>query len=99
MNIRQLLNRIRNRTSSQPELSDEVVLKFINVLENIEHDVITCGEMYDVLDQFVENEVKGGSAHALTPLIRDHLDMCSECCDEYEALLAIVEQSNDNTKN
>lgn len=100
MNIRNLLNRIRNQFSSQPELSDEVVLKFLNVLEEVRAEEMSCSDIYARLDEFVENEVKGVDAEKLTPLIREHLDMCSECCDEYEALLSVVEhtQAEENKK-
>lgn len=95
MNIEQLINRIRNRTSTKPEMTDEVVIKFVNVLENIEHEELSCADIYTILDEFVENEVKGGDRHKLSPLIHEHLDLCSECCDEYEALLAVVEHTHE----
>jgi hypothetical protein len=28
------------------------------------------------------------------PLIREHLDICSECCEEYEALLHVLEKTS-----
>jgi len=95
MNIGQLLNRIRNRTSTQPEMTEEVVVKFVNVLEHIEHEELSCADIYTILDEFVENEVKGGDKNKLSPLIHEHLDLCSECCDEYEALLAVVEHTGE----
>ena len=95
MNIGQLLNRIRNRTSTQPEMTEEVVVKFVNVLEHIEHEELSCADIYTILDEFVETEVKGGDKNKLSPLIHEHLDLCSECCDEYEALLAVVEHTDE----
>lgn len=99
MNIRNLINRIRNQSRTQPELTDEVVLKFLNTLEQYGERELTCGDIYTVLDEFVEKEVKGGDAHKLTPLIREHLEICTECCDEYEALLSVIEHTQENTKN
>jgi hypothetical protein len=32
----------------------------------------------------------------LMPLIREHLDICPECCEEYEALLNVL---NENEKS
>ena len=93
MNIGQLINRIRNRTATQPDLTDDVVLKFVHVLEHIEDEDLSCADIYTILDEFVENEVAGGDKHKLSPLIHEHLDLCSECCDEYEALLAVVENT------
>ena len=36
----------------------------------------------------------GKDAERLMPLLREHLDMCSHCCDEYEALMKIIEKSS-----
>jgi predicted anti-sigma-YlaC factor YlaD len=41
----------------------------------------------------VEKEVDGKDSSRLMPLLREHLDMCSDCCDEYEALLDVIEKS------
>lgn len=99
MNLKRFINRIRNQSSSQPELTDEAVLKFLDTLEQLGEKEITCGDIYNILDEFVEKEVKGGDAHKLAPLIRDHLDVCSECCDEYEALLSVIEHTKEDAKN
>lgn len=95
MNIKALINRIRGQQTSQPELTDEVVFKFLRILEEAQAEELSCGDIYAKLDEFVEKEVKSGDAGKVAPLIREHLDMCSECCDEYEALLSVVE----NTQN
>lgn len=103
MNIKNFIQRIRNGFSPQTaqlELTDEVVLKFLNVLEQARADELSCSEMYARLDEFVETEVKTHEAEKITPLIREHLDMCPECCEEYEALLTVLENTqNDTNKN
>jgi hypothetical protein len=94
MNIKNLINQIRGQVSSQPELTDEVMIKFLRVLERVREDDLSCEDTYAKLDEFVETEVKGGDADKIAPLIREHLDMCSDCCDEYEALLAVIEHTH-----
>ena len=34
----------------------------------------------------------------LMPLIREHLDLCPECCEEYEALLDVLEKTSKKSK-
>jgi predicted anti-sigma-YlaC factor YlaD len=100
MNIEKLPN--PNQSSSDPELTDEVVMRFLKVLEEVREEDLSCADMYARLDEFVEAEIKEGTdAEMISPLIHEHLDMCSDCCDEYEALLSIVEhtQENDNTED
>ena len=94
MNIEKFPN--PNQSSSNPELTDEVVFRFLKVLEEVREEDLSCADMYARLDEFVEAEIKEGTdAEKITPLIHEHLDMCSDCCDEYEALLTIVEHTQE----
>lgn len=77
-------------------------MRFLKVLEQVREEDLSCADMYARLDEFVEAEIKEGTdTEKITPLIHEHLDMCSDCCDEYEALLAIVEntQETDNSED
>jgi hypothetical protein len=46
---------------------------------------ISCTECFDLVPQYVELEIAG---HATTPLarLRQHLDRCAVCREEYETL-------------
>ncbi len=98
MNLKNFIQRIQNTINPQrdtPELKDEVVLKFLRVLENAREEELSCSEMYARLDEFVETEVQGEDADKITPLVHEHLDMCPECCEEYEALLTVLEHTKE----
>jgi hypothetical protein len=98
MNIRNIIQKIRNKISpptTETELSDEAVLGFLRVLETAEAEEISCDELYVKLDEYVEREVDQKDAARLMPVIREHLDKCPGCCDEYEALLDVIEKSSD----
>ena len=53
---------------------------------------IPCDEIYSKLDEYVEREVSKKDAAQLMPLIREHLDICQECCEEYEAILDVLNE-------
>jgi len=91
MIIKATIQRIQNIFKPQAELQDEVVLKLLQILENVRDEDMSCDDLYALLDQFAEREVHSKDAARIMPLIREHLDMCSHCCDEYEALLAVLE--------
>jgi len=93
MNLRDLIQKVRNRISPQEQLSNETVLGFLRVLENetVDHEEITCDELYEKLDLYVDLEVDKKDAARIMPLMREHLDVCPECCEEYETLLRVVE--------
>ena len=96
MNIRELIQRIRNSLKPQEELPNEAVLGFLRVLEDVRKEELSCEEIYSKLDEYVECEMDCNDAAHVMPLIREHLDICSECCEEYEALLDVVEKADKN---
>lgn len=93
MNLKNILHDIQNTLNPQGKLQDEVVIKFLRVLENARDEELSCVEMYARLDEFVELEVQSKDAGKITPLVREHLDICPDCCEEYEALLTVLENT------
>jgi hypothetical protein len=93
MNLKALIRTVRKRVSPREELSAETVLGFLRVLENVDTEEITCDELYAKLDEYVEREVDQKDAAKIMPLMREHLDVCPECCDEYEALLHVIKET------
>ena len=91
MNLRDLIQKVRNGIRPQEQLPNETVLGFLRVLETVDHEEITCDELYEKLDQYVDLEVDKKDAARIMPLMREHLDVCPECCEEYETLLRVVE--------
>jgi len=96
MNIRALIQRIRTSFNHRQEYPNEVVSGFLRVLESVREQEISCDEIYKKIDEYVEREVNKKDAAQLMPLIREHLDTCPECCEEYEALLDVLEKTSDN---
>lgn len=96
MNIQELIQRLRNALSPRDELSNEAVKGFLRVLEQVRQEELSCSEIDAKLDEYVELEIKKEDAAHIMPFIREHLDLCSDCCDEYEALLDVVEKSSEN---
>src|SRR5690554_3886935 len=47
---------------------------------------ISCTECFELVSRFVEVEGSGADAAAQFPLVRQHLDQCRACQDEYETL-------------
>ena len=99
MNIQDIIKKIRHSLGLQKELSNEAVLGVLHVLDALPpEEEISCEELYVKLDQYVEREVNKKDAAVLMPVIREHLDVCSECCEEYEALLNVLNHLEDEKK-
>jgi len=93
MNNKNIFQRIQNIFKPRDELQDEVIVKFLRILEDVRTEEMSCDEMFIRLDEFVEAEVQSKDAEKLMPLVREHLDMCPDCDEEYEALLTILENT------
>ena len=98
MNIRTLIQKIKNSFNHRDEFPNEAVLGFLHVLESVREEDVPCDEVYARIDEYVEREVGQKDAAQLMPLVREHLEMCSECCEEYQALLDVLEKTSQEQK-
>lgn len=96
MNIQELIQRVRKKLSPQDNLPNEAIQGFLRVLEQVREEELSCKEINLKLDEYVELEIKKEDAAHIMPLIREHLDLCPECCEEYETLLEVVEKADQN---
>ena len=56
-----------------------------NIYETQEEE-ISCTECFDLVSRFVELEISGQDAVARMPELKQHLNQCRACRDEYENL-------------
>ncbi len=69
----------------------EKILMAVSVTREEE---IGCDECFERLDRFVEMELSGLDAASAMPLVRDHLDKCGDCREEFEALLEALREGD-----
>jgi len=96
MSIKDITNKIQALFHHHnSEIPDEVIRGLIRSLEAAEEEeCLTCEDVFAVVDQYVEIEVRGEDAARLMPLLREHLNGCHDCCEEYEALLDVIQHSD-----
>jgi hypothetical protein len=95
MNMKDLFQHIGGHfRRDHQELPDEVVEGFLRVLEEARQEDMPCSQVFSRLDEYVETEMHGEDPARLMPLLREHFDLCSECCEEYETLLSVLEKSS-----
>jgi hypothetical protein len=80
------------------KLNTDVLKKLISKLPATHEAEIGCDECFDELHQFAEMELKGKSPEQAMPLVREHLDNCGECREEYQALLNALKALNKSGK-
>jgi hypothetical protein len=74
--------------------------RFERWLKNISEtrdEEISCTECFDLVSRFVELEISGQDAIAKMPELKQHLNQCRACRDEYESLrdLRLLEEEGD----
>ena len=71
--------------------------KLLNALERTQEVEYDCGEVYKLLDQYAEMVNRGEDASQLMPLVKQHLDLCRDCQEEFDALMHVLEYHSAET--
>jgi hypothetical protein len=72
------------------ELEAATLKRMVRNILTARPDEIGCDECFEQLDRFVEMELVGKNAAEAMPLVQDHLERCTDCREEFEALLAAL---------
>lgn len=62
--------------------------KLLGLIKNTRDGEIDCGAFLEQVAAYVERVAESENAAALMPQIAQHLTVCPECREEFEALLA-----------
>ncbi len=68
----------------------EMAQKIIKMLAITREEELTCDDVFALLDQFAEKSVHGEDAASLMPMVKQHLHICGDCREEFEALERIL---------
>jgi hypothetical protein len=71
-------------------LEPDTLKRMVRNILTARPDEIGCDECFEQLDRFVEMTLAGKNAAEAMPLVQDHLDRCSDCREEFEALLTAL---------
>ena len=91
MNIKLFFKKVSRRLRGDPEVNGALVTDIMHRLQNTHEEELSCDEVFALVDEYAEASQRGEDVVSLKPLIRRHLDMCRECDEEYQALLRVLE--------
>ncbi|HET9913901.1 MAG TPA: hypothetical protein VFQ13_18550 [Anaerolineales bacterium] len=60
--------------------------RWLQSIYNTQDEEISCTECFDLLSQFVEAELSGTDPATKLPKVKQHLEQCPTCHQEYETL-------------
>lgn len=69
------------------KITKDFIKKLINSAINSRPDEIGCDDCFDELHEFAEMKLEGKSPEEAMPLVKDHLERCGDCLEEFQALL------------
>lgn len=78
-----------------PGLSPTQAKAMVQMIGKTQEVEISCDEVQRLLGQFAEAALRGEDTAALLPLVQQHIEMCPDCREEYEALMRILQASPD----
>lgn len=62
----------------------------MGMLAATQAEEISCDDVFKLLDEFAESVFAGRTATGLMTMIEQHLQVCPDCRQEYETLLAMI---------
>ena len=96
MKMKHLFIKVIQRLRGKSEFPEEAVVDLMHRLQKTHEEELSCDEVFALVDEYAEASQRGEDVTILKPLIRQHLDMCRECEEEYLALLSVLEGTQAN---
>lgn len=78
-----------------PQLDQQMLKGMVESIFSTRPEEYTCDECFEHVDQFAEMILAGKNAAEAMPLVQDHLDRCSNCREEFKALLDAIKAISD----
>ena len=69
--------------------------RWLQNIYNTQDEEISCSECFDAVSHFVDVELSGQDAAAKMPRLKQHLDQCAACREEYETLRELARLEKD----
>jgi hypothetical protein len=91
--IERLIKRFQKETFPEKEMgvSPSQVKMVLHMAQKTQEVEFSCDETHRLLDQYAEMVLRGDDVRSLLPLVHYHIEMCSDCREELEALKRILE--------
>lgn len=78
-------------------MTQDHLVDLMHRLETTLDNAYSCEEAFALLDEYVELVANTAEAERVMPLVKNHLDLCPDCRDEFEILLHILKTADSNT--
>lgn len=76
-------------------MKSERLEKWLKNIYNTEEQEISCSQCFESVSRYVELELSGANPALSMPEVRQHLDQCAACREEYETLRDLSRLENE----
>ena len=77
-------------------MSNDELAELLRLVGLTREREINCEQCLALVAEFVDQELAGKSVHEGLQAVRQHLEVCAECCEEYEALRRALSELEDS---
>lgn len=71
--------------------SPAMAQKIMTMISQTADVELTCDEVFELIDQFTEMAKRGENVAELMPMVQQHLQVCPDCREEFEALKRVLD--------
>ena len=86
-----------NQPTGDTVMTQDHLVDLMHRLETTLDNAYSCEEAFALLDEYVELVANTEEAERVMPLVKNHLDLCPDCHDEFEILLHILKTADSNS--
>lgn len=76
-------------------MKNDLFERWLQNIYNTQEEEISCSECFEAVSHFVEVELSGADAVAQMPKVKQHLEQCPACRQEYETLRDLQHLENE----
>ena len=73
------------------KIETSTLKKVLMSLSITHEEEMTCGECFEEVDHYVDMLREGKSPSEVMPMVKNHIEICPPCREEFEALLDALE--------
>jgi len=77
-----------------PDVERAAVRRLLRNIAETDPEEISCTDCFDLVASYVDLEVSGSDADHTLPRLRQHLQQCGVCREEYEILRDFVRRED-----
>jgi hypothetical protein len=72
------------------QLSQNNLRSLLDNISKTQDIELPCDDVFELIDEYADAAARGEDTSKLMPLVKQHLEICRDCLEEYEALVRML---------